>query len=663
MSSLSFSLGGKLDPSLKASLNEAVRESEAASLRIQNSLRSRMSSLDKSMKGMDPAGPDFAKSMAQRASLENNLLATRNAQFVASARQRMSVLDAEKASERERFAASASQAKQVDNVRANLDAENAAMLRNRDALKALIAERRAAAAELVRYSSSQSQTSGFVNPRAGNAADDARLLRNRDALKGLIAERNAASQLVRFNQATSVSALDLAKNVDKSAGSMAKMAQGAGGMNLIMRETLVVFREIGRGNWARVPGSLSLIAQGFSTLKGVSLALLGAWALAIGGIVGSVFIYFHRIKALAADLTTTIAGVFKPEHIAGYLSNLQKIDQLHKDVADSARSIQEAHDGVSDSLQRELDLTRSKIGFERELLEMQKANALAAVKNPEEREAIEKKYSALITANKKKERDAEVKAMQDEVKALPGEITKTEDEIKKLTDGGFVSSARDAQILRKRQADADAAEDYMKQLAPGEKDERAHSADADRKRLARFTRNQNKFNELWKTNPTQALFFQPTEEETAKANAAKERMANADSARKSLNEWVNATDNRDRQRLRVAELEKRVKEDSERLAKLGPRGGGLIEQTVKANLQKDQQDLALEKERLKRVDAGRPLSGREVTERSRIGFGAPEIALLDVNRSMDRKLGVIVQHIQRHPSGQPPASFGDPFIW
>jgi hypothetical protein len=71
----------------------------------------------------------------------------------------------------------------------------------------------------------------------------------------------------------------------------------------------------------------------------------------------------------------------------------------------------------------------------------------------------------------------------------------------------------------------------------------------------------------------------------------------------------------------------------------------------------------LEEERLKRVDAGRPLSGREVTERSRIGFGAPEIALLDVNRSMDRKLGVIVQHIQKRPSGQQPASFGDPFIW
>jgi hypothetical protein len=485
MSGLNFSLGGKLDPSLKNSLNQAVREAEAANLRIQNSLRSRMSGLDKIMKGMDPASPDFAKAMAQRASLENSLLVTRNAQYVAAAKQRMSVIDAEKASEKDRYDAALAQSRQVDNSRANLNAENAAMLRNRDALKALIAERKAAVAEVSRYNASPSQTVGFSNPRAGAASDDARLLRNRDALKALIAERkaavaevsrynaspsqtvgfsnpragaasddarllrnrdalksliaerNAKAELLRYNQATSVSADDLAKNVDKSGASMAKMAHGTSGMNLILRETLVVFREIGRGNWSRVPGSVSLIVQGFAQLKQISLLTLGAWGLAIGGIVGSVFLYMHRLKALASDLTTSIISTWRPEHTAGYESKLEIINQLHKDVADSTRSIKEAHDSVSESIQRELDLTRSRIGFERELLEMQKANELAAVKNPAEREAIEKKYSALITANKKKERDAEVKSMQDEVKKLPGEIAKTEEEIKRLTGRRF----------------------------------------------------------------------------------------------------------------------------------------------------------------------------------------------------------------------------------
>jgi peptidoglycan hydrolase CwlO-like protein len=38
-------------------------------------------------------------------------------------------------------------------------------------------------------------------------------------------------------------------------------------------------------------------------------------------------------------------------------------------------------------------------------------------------------------ANKKKERDAEFKAMQDEVKKLPGEIAEKEAEIKRMTGG------------------------------------------------------------------------------------------------------------------------------------------------------------------------------------------------------------------------------------
>jgi hypothetical protein len=111
-------------------------------------------------------------------------------------------------------------------------------------------------------------------------------------------------------------------------------------------------------------------------------------------------------------------------------------------------------------------------------------------------------------------------------------------------------------------------------------------------------------------------------------------------AQKSLNEWIDSEDGRERARQRVMSWKRRCKEDSDRLAKLGPRGNGGSSRTAKRkNLQKDKEDLALEQERLNRVDGGRPLNGREVTERERLGFGSPQIALLDVNRSMDRKVG------------------------
>lgn len=634
MSGLMFSVGGKVDPSLKASLNQAVREAEAANLRIQSSLRTRMSGLDKSLGKMDPASPEYAKALQEKASLQSNLLMVQNAKYVAAARERLKLLDAEKVAERERYDISQSQAG-GGNPRASAEAENAMLLRNAQALKQLIAERKRGKEELERYNASVSQTGGFANPRAGAAEHDAMLLRNAHALKQLIAERNASKDLIKYNQASSVSMLELAKNVDLSAGGIEKMAHGASGLNLIIRETLVVFREIGRGNWTRVPGSLSLIAQGFATLKGISMATLGAWALAIGGLIGSVFIYLHRLKKLAGELTTSLTAAFNPEHLASYLSKLEILNQLHKDVADSARQIQEAHDSVSESIQRELDLTRDKISFERELLEIQKANALAAAKNPAEREAIEKKYSALILANKKRERDAEFKALQDEVTRLPAEISKTEDQIKKLTGGDFVTEGRDAQILKQRQTAASAYDEYRRQLAPGEKDEREFSADKDRALI-------DKLQARIAHPGTDLTYFSDVE----KLKAAKSRLSESARTEKAVNEWVDAKDDRDRARLRVKELEDRVKTDRGRLAALGPRGGGIIEDLYKKNLQKDQYELALEQERLKRVDPGRALGGREVTERQRVGFGSPTIALLDVNRSMDRKLTQIVNNTQ-----------------
>jgi hypothetical protein len=376
MSGLNFSLGGKLDPSFKASLNEAVRESEAASLRMQQSLRKQISGIDSRLGKMNPLYSEFGPLSDKKASLQNALLMVQNRQFTNAAKQRVAAKEAE--------------------------------------------------------------------------------------------------------------AVAVIATEGKIAGAIEKTVTRSAGLNLILRETLVVAREIGRGNWSRIPGSLSLIAQGFSQLKQISLLTLGAWGLAIAGIVGSVFIYLHRLKQLASDLSTTIASTFKPEHLAGYQSRLETLNELHKDVADSVRSIQEAHDSVTDSIQRELDLTRSQISFERELLEARKANELAAVKNPAEREAIEKKYSALILANKKKERDAAVKSMQEEAEQLPAEIQKQQDEVKKLTEGDYTTSGVDAEILRKRRDASDAADEYFKQLPEGEKDNREHSADKDRALISKL---------------------------------------------------------------------------------------------------------------------------------------------------------------------------------
>ena len=429
------------------------------------------------------------------------------------------------------------------------------------------------------------------------------------------------------------------------------VAAHAPGLNLIMRETLVVMREIGRGNWARVPGSLTLIGQGFAQLKGIALVTMGVWALAIAGIVGSFYIFHYRVTSMMKSLKETMESTFDPKHIAGYLSKLEILNQLHKDVAQTVRSVQEAHDSVAESMKRELDLTKDRISFEQQLLEMKKQNELAAAKSPAERERIEKKYSAQILAKKKEERDAEVADMRKEAALLPEEILRANNLIKQMQPS-LITAGRDEEILRKRQAESAAYDDYRKQLLPGAKDTRDFSADKDRL-LIETLQVKKKNYEADKANilltGKDSLIF--TSSDQAKMDAAKARLDNSAATQQSVNAWMNSKDERERARLRVKELEDKVKADEKRLAELGGNTTGKIHDTLVANAQKDREDLELEKERLKRTNSPGPARsiGPGLSQLERAGGLIAGISLVDVSKEQLRVLKNIEKQLGSTP--------------
>jgi hypothetical protein len=567
MAGLTFTLGGKVDPTYQASLNRAVTEAKAAGMRIQSSLRTQIGGLDKQLATAVPGSAEAVAIAARRQHLSNALLIAQNGQYLAAAKARIAATESE-----------------------------------------------------------------------GVAA----------------------------------------------AAAVGKIA----GLNVVIRESIVLLREFARGNFSRMAGSASIMAQGLSHMgpAGKALAFLNrplfnsaaanaegaaagkaaatglAGALAsiplvtmalvagsVAAIIAAPILFFHRVKKLAAELQTTLASTFRPEHLATYLGKLEILNQLERDIAQSARNIREAHDSVSNSMQRELDLTKDRIGFERELLEIQKANALAAAKNPEERAAIEKKFSGLILAKKKEERDAELNAMREEANKLPAEIGDAENKIKDLTSGAYMTEGVEKQNLDNLRAESDKWNAYREQLDPQNKDTREHSADKDRATIARLAAREQFLHRIGG-----AL----SDTDQANLDAANGRLKNAADAQNRYRDFANSGDARARERARVKELENKVKSDEKRLAELGDSESGKIHDTAAANLQKDQEDLRLEQERLKRVDAGRPLNGREVTERERVGLGSPQVALLDVNKSMDRKLGTVVELLRARPGGA--GTFNDP---
>jgi hypothetical protein len=67
-------------------------------------------------------------------------------------------------------------------------------------------------------------------------------------------------------------------------GGLGHGMSSGGGMSGVMRESLVIMREIGRGNWARVPGSITLLLQymgAFSKILKVTHSDLAKHALAL----------------------------------------------------------------------------------------------------------------------------------------------------------------------------------------------------------------------------------------------------------------------------------------------------------------------------------------------------------------------------------------------
>ena len=134
-----------------------------------------------------------------------------------------------------------------------------------------------------------------------------------------------------------------------------------GGMSTAMRELLVISREIGRGNWARVPGSLTILLQSLGaavTELIVPLAVVGV----------SVYALYKHIKTLREEKEnwkeitdrTTHSLVEQTKVIKDGISAQQaQVDWLAKQ-ADGQYNLKTA-------TERALKAMREKARFEREL--------------------------------------------------------------------------------------------------------------------------------------------------------------------------------------------------------------------------------------------------------------------------------------------------------
>ena len=240
------------------------------------------------------------------------------------------------------------------------------------------------------------------------------------------------------------------------------------GLNFVLRETLVIFREIGRGNWARVPGSFSLVIQGLTRMRsqlgliGGLFTLTGAVAvLAVGGIVASFFIWEHRVNSLVKALASLAAPTIAPPDLTR-LSNVEKgwikIRDAIKEATDQANSANEA-------FERAGALLNQAQGTEKRLQEIRQQ------KENDESGNDPAKKAALRAKHNKEDHDLEFKQQQEQLAMLREKaeaLRKERDEKKAAADAMKVESEEDEKAHRdilegEAKAGSVAGEDYTKE--------------------------------------------------------------------------------------------------------------------------------------------------------------------------------------------------------
>ena len=235
----------------------------------------------------------------------------------------------------------------------------------------------------------------------------------------------------------------------KDAENAAASATKAIGFNRgAMQELLVIFREIGRGNWSRVPGSVTLFAQRLGLLEkaistnaatgGIMLTTVGllAGAIVAAGVAAYVtYRYFHGLAQAATDLNEALNG--GKETLEKHDAAMMKSAEAAQAYRDWLKKLEEGHDSFSEAV-------------------------MGAVKQMREEFEIRQKIASLNGQTNSQAQTARELQDQKELAVIERAKAQAEMDFKKAKDES-AKSEKEAQDLAKRaQTAAEAAKETAK---------------------------------------------------------------------------------------------------------------------------------------------------------------------------------------------------------
>jgi hypothetical protein len=391
-----------------------------------------------------------------------------------------------------------------------------------------------------------------------------------------------------------------------------------GGFNGVLRESLVIVREILRGNWTRVAGSFTLLVQYLRNIRselglvGGLFTATGAAALAaIGGIVAGIFILRYRIRKLTEEMTG-LKRVDLPK------PDLGAVTAYAKAWMDVKAAIAAANDEVNSAnamFERQKSFLDQRQETERQMLDLQREQAVAKAGNDPARVA------QVEAAFNQKSHDLQVRQMKEQETADAQHIAalqKEQDE--KLAAGKAI------RVMTKEQDQA--TEEILKKQVEMDDVTQARAlfeALEAKKRAAGGIGGQT---------PVFSRFAGATftSEDQARMDAAKDKLDQANADKRALDDFQRTKSEREELRTRQQQLFDEAKTAGEDKVK----ATAAYQQALAMNQQilADDQKLRAMSTQTEATRSRGGGGGRmEVTERERIGAqSAQGISLLNVSK-------------------------------
>jgi len=199
-----------------------------------------------------------------------------------------------------------------------------------------------------------------------------------------------------------------------------------------------------------------------SATAGAGISMLGVIAIfaTIALAAGVLYERIWGVKNLIKNLGFDVSSIdIKEDYIPLLKRHLNDVRNAQKEVTDEVWKTFSAYDSSAAAAKRQADATKEHYDHLKKMLELQKETELAGAKTPEEKEAIETKYSGLELQRQKDQQQSE---LADKLTEKTNLETESKTKLQQADAIKVNTKEEDQQLLGQLNQKAEAAEKFLK---------------------------------------------------------------------------------------------------------------------------------------------------------------------------------------------------------